>query len=94
MTLKLLIEYGLAAIGVFWLVKKREWTILVVLITTLAYYVILPGPKGYARFRIPIIPIYLVLAGGGVTLLLGRYCRRTSVLNIFGKVGRLSSNKP
>ena len=94
MTLKLLIEYGLAAIGVFWLVKKREWTILVVLITTFAYYVILPGPKGYARFRIPIIPIYLVLAGGGVTLLLGRYCRRTSVLNIFGKVGRLSSNKP
>lgn len=59
----LLVLYVLGGYGsVRWLVRSRRATVLV-LGLGVTYFVILSGPEAYVRFRVPLMPLFALLAG-------------------------------
>jgi len=59
----------LALLGsLYWF--RRDRTMFWLLLLTLGYFfVISAGGESYSRFRVPVMPLYAILAGGGVALL-------------------------
>jgi len=63
----------LAAIGAlyWWRVDRLA---AVVMLLTIAYLVVVPlGAEAYSRFRVPFLPLYAMLAGGGAAALADRW---------------------
>jgi hypothetical protein len=47
------------------------------MLLTIAYLIVMSlGVEAYSRFRVPFLPLYALLAGGGVAVLAGRLARR------------------
>jgi len=64
---KLLLEYALFAIGLMTLVRRDMRIQALFIILLIGYLAFGPGSSGYSqRFKIPVIPLYLALAGAGV----------------------------
>lgn len=62
----LAVDYLLAAVGGGVLVRRRRWATITLLALPVVYYLgISAGPQMYARFRVPIMPLVAVVAGGG-----------------------------
>ena len=60
-----------AAIGYWWRVDRLA---AVLMLLTIAYLVVMSlGVEAYSRFRVPFLPLYAMLAGGGAAALLGRW---------------------
>jgi hypothetical protein len=62
-----------------WRLRRRP-ALAFVLAATILYATLPPGPIGYARFRVPVVPLITVLqvAGAGATLAVARRsaCRK------------------
>jgi len=48
--------------GFIGLFREREWAVFIVLLGTVVYFTIIVGPIGYSRLKLPIIPVYSVVA--------------------------------
>ena len=66
LSLILLFEYILAFIGLVSLFIKKHWASALIFISIIAYFTLLTGPAGEERYRIPIVPFYLVLSAYGI----------------------------
>ena len=66
----LLIVYSLAAIGIYVMVKKREVLLMLFLLGSAAYFALISGIISYARYRLPSIPFYILLASAGIVYLI------------------------
>lgn len=59
----------LAGLGIrYWWRRDRAFTLLVVLVIAYMFGMAL-GAEAYARFRVPVIPLYAILCGGGAALI-------------------------
>ena len=66
----LMCSYGGVCIAVAKLIAEKRYLLLVSILGIILYFSVLSGgPVGEARFRIPIIPIYLLLTGKGLSVL-------------------------
>ncbi len=63
----------LALLGsLYWF--RRDRAIFWLLLLTLSYFFIISaGAEAYSRFRVPVMPLYAILAGGGVALLFDKF---------------------
>jgi hypothetical protein len=75
-TLQLLAYYPLALVGIVAGVRsaaERRVTILV--LTFVLYFLLVSGPEGYPRFRVPMMPFVALLAALGARTLVGFFAR-------------------
>lgn len=63
---KQLIEYFFIVIGFAAMYKKDKKLYLLLFVTIILYFAVITGPIGYSRFRVPIIPFYLVISAAGM----------------------------
>ena len=70
-----LAEYSLALAGIAALVRARAFPLLIFLLLPVLYFVMITGPAGMGRFKLPFVPYYLILAAIGMMTLF----RRTAV---------------
>lgn len=61
-----LFEYLLALIGLISLFLKKNWKLAIIFIGIIAYYALLTGVVGEARYKLPVIPFYLMLSAYGI----------------------------
>jgi 4-amino-4-deoxy-L-arabinose transferase-like glycosyltransferase len=62
-----LAEYAFALVGLAVMWRTRHRAAAVLFATTIIYMTVLPGVTGILRYRIPFIPLYLVLAAIGLS---------------------------
>gem|GEM_PF-6367589 len=68
--MKLLLEYVAIALGLIILIRRKQKTMALLFVLTIAYFILATGFMGRApRYKIPVLPIYAILAGGGFTLI-------------------------
>jgi 4-amino-4-deoxy-L-arabinose transferase-like glycosyltransferase len=66
----LMCSYGGVCIAVANLIAEKRYLLLISILGVILYFSVLSGgPVGEARFRIPIIPVYLLLTGRGLNVL-------------------------
>ena len=67
---KLLIEYAAIALCLLMLVRQKQKTLALLFVLTIVYFILATGFMGRApRYKIPVLPFYAILAGGGFTLI-------------------------
>lgn len=64
--IKQMIEYAFFAIGLIIMCTENKKLFLLLLIMTIFYFAALTGPIGYSRFRVPIVPFYLLISAKGI----------------------------
>ena len=70
LVIKLLIEYVFLVGGLFLLIRRKQKLAALFFVLSIAYFIIGTGQAGRApRYRIPVLPIYAILGGGGAMLL-------------------------
>ena len=68
--LKLLVEYVAVALGLIILLRRKQKTMALLFVLTIAYFILATGFMGRApRYKIPVLPLYAILAGGGFSLI-------------------------
>ena len=68
--LKLLVEYVFIAGGLLILVRRKQKTMALFLVLSIVYFILVTGFMGRApRYKIPILPIYSIIGGGGAMLI-------------------------
>jgi 4-amino-4-deoxy-L-arabinose transferase-like glycosyltransferase len=67
MILLLVLEYIGALVGGVYLVKHRDWGLLILLVLPVLFLLLIPGPASHPRFRVPAMPMITLLAGLGLT---------------------------
>lgn len=66
----LMCSYGAVCIAVANLLAEKRYFLLISILGVILYFSVLSGgPVGEARFRIPVIPVYLLLTGKGLSVL-------------------------
>ena len=83
LVIKLLIEYVFLVGGLFLLIHRKQKLAALFFVLSIAYFIIGTAQAGRApRYRIPVLPIYAILGGGGAMLLHSFWqswlCRRRS----------------
>ncbi len=67
---KLLIEYAAIGLGLVILIRRKQKTMALLFVLTIAYFILATGFMGRApRYKIPVLPLYAILAGGGFSLI-------------------------
>jgi len=67
---KLLVEYLFLVGGLFVLIRRKQKLAAIFFVLSIAYFIIGTAQAGRApRYRIPVLPIYAILGGGGAMLL-------------------------
>ena len=74
----LLISYTLTIIGFIVSWKNYDSTFLIFCIMMILYFVILSGPQGLERYKLPSIPFYLAFAGIGFDYIMNKRKRVTN----------------
>ena len=70
LSLKLLFEYVFIAGGLLILIRKKQKTMVLFLVLSIVYFILVTGFMGRApRYKIPILPIYSIIGGGGAMLI-------------------------
>ena len=68
--IKFLFEYVAIALGLLLLIRRDQKLLALFFVLGILYFIIATGPGGRApRFKIPVIPIYAILGGGGLTMI-------------------------
>ncbi|MEC9292956.1 MAG: glycosyltransferase family 39 protein [Chloroflexota bacterium] len=68
--IKLLIEYLFVVGGLWVLIRRKQKLLAIFFVLSIAYFIVATGHAGRApRYKIPILPIYAILGGGGATLI-------------------------
>lgn len=65
-----LLRYLLCLLGLWFLLRRKEWGLLILSLIFLAYFALITGHDGCARFRMMFEWLTLVLAAGGLSSLL------------------------
>lgn len=73
----LLLSVGCSAFGLATAWSGRTWGLLLPCLAVAAYFILIAGPAGLARFRLPAVPFYLPFAGAGAVWLAGRLRKDT-----------------
>ena len=81
----LFIEYFLVIIGIFISIKSNKNTL--ILLIPILYFVVITGSAGIGRFKLPIIPFYLIFCAIGFKNIAGKF--NNIRLNLFGKISIL-----
>jgi len=55
-------EYFLAIIGIIKLIQLRNWLLIIVIAFPILYFTLVTGAAGNGRFKLPVIPFYLLLS--------------------------------
>ena len=84
-TALLWIAYALSLLGVGSLIYKKQSVLLILLVGTIAYFILLPGAPSTPRFRVPVEPGY-IFAGSQWVHIWRKCCIK--VLNIVKKQGK------
>ncbi len=58
--------YLLSIAGFIILYQRKHWVILILSLATIGYFTIIAGPIGYGRLKLPIIPVYMLVAAYGL----------------------------
>jgi 4-amino-4-deoxy-L-arabinose transferase-like glycosyltransferase len=58
--------YLFGLVGAIDLLRRRCWLAAFVLLSPPVYFLLVPGPAGQPRFRVPVIPFFCLLAGAGI----------------------------
>jgi len=67
---KFLLEYVLIAAGFIVLIRRKQKLLALFFILSILYFIVATGPMGRApRYKIPVIPVYAVVGGGGFTMI-------------------------
>ena len=68
--IKLLIEYVFLVGGLFVLIRRKQKLAAIFFVLSIAYFIIGTAQAGRApRYRIPVLPIYAIIGGGGIVFL-------------------------
>ena len=62
----LAVVYSFAAIGVWRMIKERQTLLMLFLLGSAGYFVLISGIISYARYRLPSMPFYILLASCGM----------------------------
>ena len=83
--MKLLLEYLFVAGGLWILIRRKQKLLAVIFILTIAYFIVATAHAGRApRYKIPVLPIYAILGGGGAMLLHSYWRSWRSRLKVLG----------
>ena len=63
----LLIVYVFAAIGIWRMLKEKQYLLMLFILGSAGYFTLISGIISYARYRLPSIPFYILLASAGIT---------------------------
>ena len=67
---KLSVEYALIAAGLLILIQRKQKALALFLILSIGYFILATSFQGRApRYKIPVIPLYTIIGGGGVILI-------------------------
>lgn len=67
---KLSVEYALIAAGLLILIRRKQKALALFLILSIAYFIFATSFQGRApRYKIPVIPLYTIIGGGGAILI-------------------------
>jgi len=78
LVLLITLPLALLAIAGCWYWYRRDRNLFYVLALTVAYFfAVSAGAEAYSRFRVPVMPMYALLAAGGAALLLQAFRRLT-----------------
>ena len=83
LAIRQLFEYLFLLVGVVALLAmknardKKIYALLIILF--IAYFTVLIGPIGYSRFRIPIVPLYLILSSYGLMVIINKFRHRLGI---------------
>ena len=72
----LLIVYVFAAIGIWRMLKEKQYLLMLFILGSAGYFTLISGIISYARYRLPSIPFYILLASAGIAWWLEK--RKTS----------------
>jgi 4-amino-4-deoxy-L-arabinose transferase-like glycosyltransferase len=73
---KLFLEYAFCAIGLLMMLYKNKKLYVLLVLVTIIYYAGLTGVLGNPRYRVPIVPLYLVVSAYGIYGVFGYIKRR------------------
>ena len=69
LVMKLLVEYLFVVGGLWILIRRKQKLLAIFFILTIAYFIFATAHAGRApRYKIPVLPIYAILGGGGAML--------------------------
>ena len=67
---KLSVEYALIAAGLLILIRRKQKALALFLILSIGYFIFVTAFQGRApRYKIPVIPLYTIIGGGGAILI-------------------------
>ncbi len=69
------IVYLTAILGLVLMIRGKQTTLALLLTLAIAYFTLIPGIFSLSRFRIPVIPLYLVLSARGIDQIITRWKR-------------------
>jgi len=70
LSVKLFVEYALVAAGLLILIRRKQKTLALFLILSIVYFIFATSFQGRApRYKIPVIPLYAIIGGGGAILI-------------------------
>jgi len=70
LVVKLLGEYALVAAGLIVLIRRKQKALALFLILSIGYFIFVTAFQGRApRYKIPVIPLYAIIGGGGAILI-------------------------
>jgi 4-amino-4-deoxy-L-arabinose transferase-like glycosyltransferase len=68
--LKVLVEYLVVAAGLLILIRRKQKLLALFVVLTVLYFIMATGALGRApRYKIPVLPVYAIVGGGGATLI-------------------------
>jgi len=69
--------YLFAILGIWRLIKEKQILLMLFLLGSAGYFALISGIISYARYRLPSMPFYILLAGVGFVW----WCNRKSIVN-------------
>ena len=70
LVLKVLVEYLIIGFGFVFLIRAKQKMLVLFFVLTVLYFIVATGFQGRApRYKIPVIPVYAIVGGGGATLI-------------------------
>ena len=72
MAVFLAVVYFFAGIGIWRMVKEKQTLLMLFLLGSAGYFSLISGIISYARYRLPSMPFYILLASAGIVWWLNR----------------------
>ncbi|MCK4549629.1 MAG: hypothetical protein KAU49_05650, partial [Candidatus Krumholzibacteria bacterium] len=72
--------YIMAILGLVLMIRGKQNTCVLLIVMSIAYFTLIPGVFSLCRFRIPVIPLYMIAAAVGIdyTIIKWKNIRKSS----------------